>query len=280
VFAFVSKGLHGEQWTDEMKRQPAKQPRDKVRSVIFRGLMRGARLSTIAAGRHQRGGTKVAEEDGAIERRIAALEDREAIYDLVKDYCNAIDDREIDKYANLMAEHVELCQFEGGNRRIGRQAVRDWMEWRFTQWGLSRHYPLNHRITVLNESDGKGIVNGWAEMAMDHKIYVTAIGASHVARRRCTTTRRPQICRPSTPSRIASSFAAIVTRWSLVAPTYRNPCRRTKPAPSTRSQGRTRDWASRAQRRDAAAVRPMWPAGTDGWLQVTSNITSRAQPVR
>jgi hypothetical protein len=117
----------------------------------------------------------VAEEDGAIERRIAALEDREAIYDLVKDYCNAIDDRDIDKYASLMAEHVELCQFEGGNRRIGRQAVRDWMEWRFTQWGLSRHYPLNHRITLLNESDGKGIVNGWAEMAMDNKIYVIAI---------------------------------------------------------------------------------------------------------
>jgi hypothetical protein len=117
----------------------------------------------------------VAEEDDAIERRIAALEDREAIYDLVKDYCNAIDDRDIDKYAGLMAEHVELCQFEGGNRRIGRQAVRDWMEWRFTQWGLSRHYPLNHRITVLNRNDGKGIVNGWAEMAMDNKIYVTAI---------------------------------------------------------------------------------------------------------
>ncbi|HEY5273228.1 MAG TPA: nuclear transport factor 2 family protein [Acidimicrobiales bacterium] len=117
----------------------------------------------------------MAKEDDALKKRIMALEDREAIYDLVKDYSNAIDDRDIDKYASLMAEHVELCQFEGGNTRVGRQAVRDWMAWRFTQWGLSRHYPLNHRITELNESDGKGIVNGWAEMAMDGKIYVTAI---------------------------------------------------------------------------------------------------------
>jgi ketosteroid isomerase-like protein len=120
-------------------------------------------------------GDQVAEEDDPIERRIAALEDRESIYDLVKDYCNAIDDRDIEKYAALMAENVELCQFEGGNRRVGRQAVRDWMEWRFTQWGLSRHYPLNHRITALNRNGGKGIVNGWAEMSMDGKIYVTAI---------------------------------------------------------------------------------------------------------
>jgi uncharacterized protein (TIGR02246 family) len=150
-------------------------PRDNAQVVIFRELHEVRGCLQSPASRHQSGGSKVAEEDDAIERRIAALEDREAIYDLVKDYCNAIDDRDIDKYASLMAEHVELCQFEGGNRRIGRQAVRDWMEWRFTQWGLSRHYPLNHRITVLNEDDGNGIVNGWAEMAMDNKIYVTAI---------------------------------------------------------------------------------------------------------
>jgi hypothetical protein len=120
-------------------------------------------------------GSKVVEENDDLARRIAALEDREAIYDLVKDYSNSIDDRDIEKYASLMAIGVELCQFEGGNKRVGRQAVRDWMAWRFTQWGLSRHYPLNHRITELNENTGKGIVNGWAEMAMDGKIYVTAI---------------------------------------------------------------------------------------------------------
>lgn len=117
----------------------------------------------------------MAEESDALARRIGALEDREAIYDLVKDYSNSIDDRDIDKYTNLMAENVELCQFEGGNKRVGRQEVRDWMAWRFTQWGLSRHYPLNHRITDLSQDAGKGIVNGWAEMAMDGKLYVTAI---------------------------------------------------------------------------------------------------------
>ncbi len=94
---------------------------------------------------------------------------------MAEDYSNAIDDRDIDKYAALMAENVELCQFEGGNARVGREAVREWMAWRFTQWGMSRHYPLNHRITELQDNHGKGIVNGWAEMAMDGKIYVTAI---------------------------------------------------------------------------------------------------------
>ena len=154
----------------------------------------------------------MAEEDELHRTTDCGTRGREAIYDLVKDYCNAIDDRDIDKYTSLMAEHVELCQFEGGNTRVGRHAVRDWMEWRFTQWGLSRHYPLNHRITVLNENDGKGIVNGWAEMAMDNRIYVTAIRYYDdyvrengvwrfaVARPRCTTTRRRQICQRSTPT--------------------------------------------------------------------------------
>jgi hypothetical protein len=166
-----------------------------------------------------------------------------------------------------MAEHVELCQFEGGNRRVGRQAVRDWMEWRFTQWGLSRHYPLNHRITALNRNDGKGIVNGWAEMAMDNKIYVTAIryyddyvredGAWRFARRETAmyyyapATDLPAIY--ATPYRKAlSRRQRRGSRASRRSP--RIPARVTRPGLGSRSLRRTPYSANRSLRRETLSI--------------------------
>ena len=108
-------------------------------------------------------------------RRIQALEDREAIFDLAKDYCNAIDDRDIEQYVSLLATDVKLSQFGGANPHVGRDAAREFMTWRFTQWGVTRHYPLNHRVTLTSPDEATGIVNGWAEMAMDGKFYVTAM---------------------------------------------------------------------------------------------------------
>lgn len=110
-----------------------------------------------------------------LARRVQELEDREAIFDLAKDYCNAVDDRDAEKYGNLMAKDVVLIQYGGTNLRVGREVARDWMAWRFTQWGVTRHYPLNHLVTLTGPDTAVGIVNGWAEMAMDGKMYVTSV---------------------------------------------------------------------------------------------------------
>lgn len=111
----------------------------------------------------------------SLARRVQELEDREAIYDLAKDYCNAVDDRDAEKYGNLMAKDVVLVQFGGTNLRVGRAVAQSWMAWRFTQWGVTRHYPLSHVVTLTGLDQAVGVVNGWAEMAMDGKMYVTSV---------------------------------------------------------------------------------------------------------
>jgi uncharacterized protein (TIGR02246 family) len=117
----------------------------------------------------------VTEADSSLARRVRELEDREAIRDLAKDYCNAVDDRDAERYGSLMAKDVVLVQFGGTNLRVGRDVAQSWMAWRFTQWGVTRHYPLNHLVTLTGPNQAVGVVNGWAEMAMDAKMYVTSV---------------------------------------------------------------------------------------------------------
>ena len=113
--------------------------------------------------------------DDSLARRVQELEDREAIHNLAKDYCNAVDDRDAQKYGDLMAKGVVLVQFGRTNLRVGREVAQNWMAWRFTQWGVTRHYPLSHLVTLTGPDDAVGVVNGWAEMAMDGKMYVTSV---------------------------------------------------------------------------------------------------------
>jgi uncharacterized protein (TIGR02246 family) len=113
--------------------------------------------------------------DDPLAERVRELEDREAIRDLAKDYCNAVDDRDAETYGSLMAKEVVLVQFGGTNLRVGREVAQDWMAWRFTQWGVTRHYPLSHLVTLTGPNQAVGVVNGWAEMAMDGKMYVTSV---------------------------------------------------------------------------------------------------------
>src|ERR1017187_6059267 len=61
--------------------------------------------------------------DDSLARRVRELEDREAIHDLAKEYCNAVDDRDASKYGNLMAKNVVLIQFGGTNFRVGREVL-------------------------------------------------------------------------------------------------------------------------------------------------------------
>src|SRR3954451_20033791 len=84
----------------------------------------------------------------AIEARLRELEDREQIRELVSRYNAVMDNREIDSAPDLFTEDAEVSSHDGALSSVGRDAVVEMYQSRWTVLGPSLHWGHDHRITI------------------------------------------------------------------------------------------------------------------------------------
>lgn len=112
-----------------------------------------------------------------LEQRLAKLEAKDAIRELVARYGVAIDDRDLDGIAALFTRDGAFRSKDGILNAIGRDAVMDQFRARFAALGPTNHFTHEHIIT-LDETDGAkatGLVTSHAEVWRDGVAMIAAL---------------------------------------------------------------------------------------------------------
>jgi len=106
--------------------------------------------------------------------RLQRMEDRIAIQDLVRCYCSAIDDRDLESFAGVYAEDGLMRHADGTFRLHGRAAIRSYYAERFKTYGVTFHYPHTHQIEFDSLDTAHGQVRAHAEMVLDGQAFIAA----------------------------------------------------------------------------------------------------------
>jgi ketosteroid isomerase-like protein len=106
-----------------------------------------------------------------LERRIARLEARTEIRELVARYCFTIDERDIEGIAECFTRDGAFRSLDGVMNAVGRDAVVEQFHGRFAVLGPSNHFTHDHIITFDDEdsSHATGIVNSHAEVVRNNE---------------------------------------------------------------------------------------------------------------
>lgn len=110
-----------------------------------------------------------------LESRMAALESRQQITDLVARYGLAIDDREIDKLGATFTEDGIFVQYDGSFKSEGRTEIMAYYQERVDAYTVSYHYPHSHLIDLVDDTHGAGIVCGHAELGVEGRTFVAGL---------------------------------------------------------------------------------------------------------
>jgi hypothetical protein len=87
------------------------------------------------------------------EARLARLEAREEIRQLVARYALALDSRNVTDMVNLFVEDVAT-----GDGRTGREALAEWFDPILRPYGITFHFIGNHVIDLIDEDHAEGQV--------------------------------------------------------------------------------------------------------------------------
>ena len=118
-----------------------------------------------------------------LEARIARIEAREAIRELVFDYSTAVDDRDFDKLETTFCADVRFGHADGRDTTEGREAVMEFYRTRTGLMGPTYHYPHSHRIEFTDADHATGTVLAHAELALDGTTYQVGIRYDDTYRR-------------------------------------------------------------------------------------------------
>ena len=118
-----------------------------------------------------------------LERRIARLEAREQIRELVTDYSMAVDDRDIPTIARLFTVDAVFAHADGTMTVEGRDAIAEFYATRLGEMGPTFHYPHCHRIEFVDDDNATGVVLAHAELAFGDSTHYT--GLRYLDRYRC-----------------------------------------------------------------------------------------------
>ena len=110
----------------------------------------------------------------SVEERLQQLEDRQAIRDLVAEYCRAIDDRDLEAFVGNYTDDCVHRQRDGSLHLEGRAALRKHYAARFLQYGVTLHTPHAHVITFDGLDSAHGWVSGHAEMGLQGEGWLAA----------------------------------------------------------------------------------------------------------
>jgi len=112
--------------------------------------------------------------DLSLELRIARIEDRFAIIDLVAAYCTAIDGRDLEAFVACFTADGVIRHADGVMRLDGREAIREYYTRRFGDYGVTFHYPHAHTVTLDGPDEAHGVVTAHAEMALNGEAWLAA----------------------------------------------------------------------------------------------------------
>jgi uncharacterized protein (TIGR02246 family) len=111
-----------------------------------------------------------------IEARLARLEDRDELHDLVAAYGAAVDDRDLERVGDLFTADAV---FESGADRSeearGRAGVIDFFRRTLMPHGPTYHYGHGQVVTFDGPDSARGVVPAHAEMAMRGETYWIAM---------------------------------------------------------------------------------------------------------
>jgi len=115
-------------------------------------------------------------QDSALEWRLARLEARENIRELVARYGLVIDDHDLPGIARLFTEDAEFCSRDGVMQAHGRDAIVEQFVGRFKALGISNHFTHDHVIDLAEEDParGTGLVTSHAEVWRNGKALLAA----------------------------------------------------------------------------------------------------------
>ena len=109
------------------------------------------------------------------ERRLAEVEDRLAIRELVARYCFAIDDRDLRTVGDLFTENASFGSDDGVMRAVGRAAIVKQFEGRYSVLGATNHISHDHVIRFEGESRARGQVSSHAEVWRHERAMIAAM---------------------------------------------------------------------------------------------------------
>jgi uncharacterized protein (TIGR02246 family) len=118
------------------------------------------------------------------EARIRRIEDRLAIRELVSAYTFAIDDRDLDRVANLFTEDGRFRSADGVMDAVGPKAICDQYRGRFDALGFNFHVTHDLALDFTGPDDATGQVSSHAEVVRNGQAMVTGM-RYHDAYRRC-----------------------------------------------------------------------------------------------
>jgi ketosteroid isomerase-like protein len=111
----------------------------------------------------------------SIEERLAEVEARQAIAQLIANYCFFIDDRDIEKTRMLFTEDAYLGSGDKAMGIKGRDAIMKQFEGRFNVLGAGSHITHNHTIDFESATRARGVVSAHAEVLRNGKHQVASI---------------------------------------------------------------------------------------------------------
>ncbi len=112
-----------------------------------------------------------------LDERIARLEARVQICELIARYCFVIDARDVDGIGDCFTHDGSFRSIDGAMNAAGRDAVIEQFHSRFSVLGPSNHFTHDHLIT-FDESDAShatGLVNAHAEVVRNDAAMWTSL---------------------------------------------------------------------------------------------------------
>ncbi len=110
-----------------------------------------------------------------LAERVACIEARQAIQDLVVRYGMAVDDRDMQLVGSLFTDDAVFRHGDDSIVNHGRAEIVDFYTDRLRAFGATYHYPHSHLIDIVDADTATGVVCAHAELGIDGRTYVTAL---------------------------------------------------------------------------------------------------------
>jgi uncharacterized protein (TIGR02246 family) len=109
-----------------------------------------------------------------LSERIQALEDRQAINDLLVDYGTALDNRDLDLMSDTFTENATM-RHDDGIKAQGRDELVAFLAKSMARYSVSIHYPNAVRINLLGPDVAEGVVVAHSELGVGDRAVVSAL---------------------------------------------------------------------------------------------------------
>lgn len=115
-----------------------------------------------------------------LEARVALVEDRVALRELISRYNFAIDDRDLATVATLFTDNAFFGSADGAMGARGPQAICEQFKGRFSVLGATNHFSHDQVLTFESATRARGTVASHAEVWRNERAMLTALRYSDI----------------------------------------------------------------------------------------------------